>query len=45
MDFVIGLIQAAVTLGAIALIIVALAFLILLVFSLTTVFDKRTNNQ
>ena len=42
MDFVVGLIQSAITLGAIALILVLVAGLFMIVFSLGTMLDKRT---
>lgn len=45
MDFVVGLVQAALTLGAIALILVLIAGLFMIVFSLGTMMDKRINNQ
>lgn len=45
MDLIIGLIQAAVTVGAIALILVLVAGLFMIVFSLATMMDKRVNNQ
>lgn len=45
MDFIVGLIEAAITLGAIALILVLVAGLFMIVFSLGTMMDKRINNQ
>lgn len=45
MDFVVGLVQAALTLGAIALILVLIAGLFMIVFSLGAMMDKRINNQ
>ncbi len=45
MDLILGLVQAVITLGAIALIIVAVAGLFILVASLGTMMDKRVNNQ
>lgn len=45
MDFVIGLIQAVITVGAIALVIVLVALLFPVIFSLGTMIDKRVNNQ
>lgn len=45
MDFLLGLIQAAITFGAIALVILILAGLFILVFSLGTSIDRRVNNQ
>lgn len=45
MGFVVGLIEAAITLGAIALILVLIAVLFMIVFSLGTMFDKRISGQ
>lgn len=45
MGLVVGLIQAVITLGAIALILLLIAVLFMIVFSLGTMFDKRINNQ
>lgn len=45
MDFLLGLIQAAITFGAIAVVIVILAGLFMLVFSLGTSIDRRVNDQ
>lgn len=45
MDFVVGLIQSAITLGAIALILVLVAGLFMIVFSLGTMLDKRISDQ
>ena len=45
MDILLGLIQAVITVGAIALVIVLVAALFPIVFSLGTVIDKRINNQ
>lgn len=45
MDFLIGLVQAAFTVGAIALIILLVAGLFMIVFSLGAMMDKRINNQ
>lgn len=45
MDLLVGLIEAAVTVGAIALIMILVAFLFPLVVSLATMMDKRVNNQ
>lgn len=45
MDFILGLIQAAITVGAIAFIIVLVAALFMIVFSLGSMLDKRVNNQ
>lgn len=45
MDVIIGLIQAVITLGAIAGLIVLTAGIFLIVFSLPVIIDKRTNNQ
>lgn len=45
MDFVIGLIEAAITLGAIALIVLLVAVLFMIVFSLGSMMDKRISDQ
>ena len=45
MDFLVGLIQAAITLGAIALILVLVAVLFMIVFSLGPMMDKRISDQ
>lgn len=45
MSFVVGLIEVAITLGALVLILLAIAFLFMIVFSLGTIFDKRINEQ
>lgn len=45
MGFVIGLLQALITVGALALILVLVAGLFMIVFSIGTMMDKRTNNQ
>lgn len=45
MGFVVGLIQAAITVGALVLILLAIAFLFMIVFSLGTIFDKRISEQ
>lgn len=45
MDFFIGLIQAAITLGAIALIMLLVAGLFMIVFSLGALMDKRISDQ
>lgn len=45
MDLLIGLLQAVITVGAIALIIMLVAGLFVTVFSLGTMIDKRVNNQ
>ena len=45
MGFVVGLVQAAITLGAIALILLLVAALFMIVFSLGTIFDKRISDQ
>lgn len=45
MGLVVGLIQAVITLGAIALILLLIAVLFMIVFSLGTMFDKRISNQ
>jgi hypothetical protein len=45
MDILLGLLQAAITFGAIALVILILAGLLMLVFSLGASFDRRINNQ
>lgn len=45
MDFLIGLIQAAITFGAIAIVILLVAALFPIVFSLGTMFDKHTSNE
>ena len=45
MDILLGLIQAAITVGAIALVIILVAALFPIVFSLGTGIDKRINNQ
>jgi hypothetical protein len=45
MDFLLGLLQAAITVGVIALIVVLVAGLFMIVFSLGTMMDKRINNQ
>lgn len=45
MDFLIGLVQAAFTFGAVAIIILLVAALFPIVFSLGTMFDKRTSNE
>lgn len=45
MDLIIGLIEAAITVGAIALIMILVAGLFILVTSLASMMDKRVNNQ
>lgn len=45
MDLLVGLIEAAITVGAIALIMILVAGLFLIVVSLGTMMDKRVNNQ
>lgn len=45
MGLLIGLLQAAITFGAIALIIFLVANLFILVFSFAGLMDKRVNNQ
>lgn len=45
MGFVTGLLQAVITLGAIALILLLVAGLFMIVFSLGAMMDKRVNNQ
>lgn len=45
MGFIVGLFQAAITLGAIALILLLIAALFMIVFSLGTMFDKRISGQ
>lgn len=45
MDLIIGLIEAAITVGAIALIMILVAGLFMLVTSLASMMDKRVNNQ
>ena len=45
MDLIVGLFQAVITVGVIALIIVLVASLFPIVFSLATMMDKRVNNQ
>ncbi len=45
MEFLINLLQAVITFGAIAVVILILAGLFMLVFSLGTSFDRRVNNQ
>ena len=45
MDIVLGLIQAVITVGAIALVIMLVAALFPIVFSLGTIIDRRINNQ
>lgn len=45
MDVIIGLIQAAITVGAVALILVLVAAMFMIVFSLASMMDKRVNNQ
>lgn len=45
MDFLLGLIGAALTFGAIVAVILLVAALFPIVFSLGTMFDKRTSNE
>lgn len=45
MDVLIGLLQAALTIGAVAVVIMLVAGLFMIVFSLGTMFDRRVNNQ
>lgn len=45
MDVIVGLIQAAITVGALALILMLVAALFMIVFSLASMMDKRVNNQ
>lgn len=45
MDLIIGLIEAAFTFGAIALIMILVAGLFMLIASLASMMDKRVNNQ
>lgn len=45
MGFLVGLVQAAITVGVLALILLAIAFLFMVVFSLGTMFDKRISDQ
>lgn len=45
MGFVIGLIQAVVMMGALALILILVAALFMIVFSLGTMLDKRISGQ
>lgn len=45
MDVIIGLIQAAITVGALAVILMLVAALFMIVFSLGSMMDKRVNNQ
>lgn len=45
MGFVIGLIQAVIMMGAIALILILVAGLFMIVFSLGTMLDKRISGQ
>lgn len=45
MDVLIGLLQAALTVGAVAVVIMLVAGLFMIVFSLGTMFDRRVNNQ
>lgn len=45
MDFVIGLIEVAITLGAIALVVLLIAFLFMIVVSLAAMMDKRISDQ
>lgn len=45
MDFLLGLLKAALTFGAVAVVILVLAGLFILVFSLGTSIDRRVNNQ
>lgn len=45
MDFLLGLLKAALTFGAVAVVILVLAGLFVLVFSLGTSIDRRVNNQ
>lgn len=44
MGFIIGLIQAAITVGVLALILLGIAFLFMVIFSLGTMFDKRISD-
>lgn len=45
MDFLLGLIGAAITVGALILILLVVAAMFMIVFSLGTMMDKRVNNQ
>lgn len=45
MDVILGLIQAVFTVVAVGVLIFLVASLFPIVFSLGTLFDKRTNNQ
>lgn len=45
MGFITGLIEAVFTFGALALILVLVPALIMIVFSLGSMMDRRTNNQ
>lgn len=45
MDFLLGLVEAAITVGAIVAVFLIVAALLPLVFSLGTMFDKRTSNE
>lgn len=45
MGFITGLLEAVITLGAIALIVLLIAVLIMIVFSLGPMMDKRIGGQ